>query len=313
MAAKLALAQGARSKVLFEATDASREERELNVFGGTKPIYGSDERMDWGTIRDRRIKAIAAASVALIDRLALTEEESGKIRLSALSLEDRLNLCPGQRFLKQWSSSFCSGVLVGTDQVLTAGHCIYEASHDRDAVRLESIRFAFGYTSNSQHDPGRAIFDKAQIFTAQELIAGKYRDGGDDWAVVRLDRAVPKEIAEPIRVGRTRIEKGAPIFVVGYPSGLPLKYSPGAEVLQEDTPTSFKANLDTFGGNSGSGVFSSASNELVGILVSGETDYHRSKTALCNEAYLCPRYGCSGERVIRIESVNFPSGDAAGR
>ncbi len=313
-AQRAAFSEDGKSKVLFEEADPAREQRELNELGGSKPIYGNDDRMDWGAIHDQRVKAVAAASIALVHRIALADEEDGKLRLQALTLEDKLNLCPGQRFLKQWSGSFCSGVLVGEDVVATAGHCIAEVAPASGAVRLNDIRFVFGYTASGQQDPGRSLFDKSLVFAARELIGGMNREGGGDWALVRLDRPVPREIAEPVRkIRKTRIEDKAAVFVVGYPSGLPLKYAGGAEVLKNDAALSFKTNLDTFGGNSGAGVFAGATNELVGILVSGETDYHRAKAALCNEAYLCPRYGCSGETVTRIETVEFPSGDAARR
>ena len=40
-----------------------------------------------------------------------------------------------------------------------------------------------------------------------------------------------------------------------------------------ESRTRFTTNLDSFGGNSGSPIFASPSNLLVGILVEGATDY----------------------------------------
>ena len=303
--------QELKSKVLFEEPDPARAQRELDELAqqgkasGGKPIYDKDDRMDWGAIRDRRVQAVALASVALISKNFL-DEQDGKLRLNAYTLEDKYNLCPGQRFLKQLSGSFCSGVLVTEDMVATAGHCIAEVAPVRGAVPLRDMRFVFGYTAGGQQEPGRSLFDKPQVFSARALIGGK-NDAREDWALVRLDRPVPREIAEPVKkISKTRIADKEAVFVVGYPSGLPMKYAPGADVVKNEGDSSFIANLDTFGGNSGAGVFAAKTNELVGILVSGETDYHRSKTARCNEAYLCPRYGCSGEKVTRIETVVFP-------
>jgi V8-like Glu-specific endopeptidase len=307
LADKAAFSEDGKSKILFEAIDETRERRELTELGGTKPIYGKDDRMDWGKISDRRVQATATASVALFTYVWFAEEESGTLRLRTQTLEDRLNLCPGQRFLKQWSGSFCSGVLVGEDVVATAGHCIAEVKYTSSAVPLRDIRFVFGYTASDQRDPGRSVFDRKQIFAARELIGGKNLAEGEDWALIRLDRPVPKEIAEPVKkIRKSKIEDGAPVFAVGYPNGLPLKFASGAEVRKNDSEKFFMANVDTFEGNSGSGIFSTATNELVGILTAGATDYHRSKTALCNEAYLCPRNGCSGETVTRIEIVKIP-------
>ena len=88
-AVKPAFSEDGKSKVLFEAVDAVREQRELSELGGAKPVYGNDDRMDWGKIGDRRVRAVAAASVALFTSLALAEEANGRLRLRALTLEDR--------------------------------------------------------------------------------------------------------------------------------------------------------------------------------------------------------------------------------
>jgi V8-like Glu-specific endopeptidase len=61
--------------------------------------------------------------------------------------------------------------------------------------------------------------------------------------------------------------------VIGYPSGLPAKLAGGAKVFGTASPFFFSANLDTFGGNSGSPVFNAGSNRVVGILVRGAADY----------------------------------------
>ena len=61
------------------------------------------------------------------------------------------------------------------------------------------------------------------------------------------------------------------LIVAGYPSGLPLKIDDGGRVRDPRSGTTdfFIANLDTFGGNSGSGVYDAATKQLVGILVRG--------------------------------------------
>jgi len=316
-----AFPEDGRSKVIFPPVDPAREKRELDELSqlgkvaGGKPIYGNDDRMDWGKIGDRKVKAVAAASVALFQELWLEEGADGKLHSRTMTLEDRHNLCPGQRFLKQFSIAFCSGLLVGENLVATAGHCIAEVAPSPGAKRLSEIRVVFGYTADNQRDPGRALFDKEAVFFARELVGGK-NQGNEDWALVRLDRPVPKEIAEPVKkIRKTRIEDGAPIFIIGYPNGLPLKYAPGAAVRSNQSDFYFTANLDAFEGNSGSGVFSAVTQELVGILTSGAKDYreiyHQSQGGKCNEAYLCLPEGCLGETVTRIETVEFPSGDAA--
>ena len=84
---------------------------------------------------------------------------------------------------------------------------------------------------------------------------------------------------------------------MGFPAGMPLKYAPNATVRDASNEASFVANLDTFGGNSGSGVYDQTSKKLIGILVEGEIDYKPDTSGTCNLINVCPDNGCTGETV----------------
>ncbi|MCP4151268.1 MAG: trypsin-like peptidase domain-containing protein, partial [bacterium] len=67
---------------------------------------------------------------------------------------------------------------------------------------------------------------------------------------------------------------GEPVYVIGHPVGLPLKYSPGAKV--SDTRAAyFSADLDIYSCNSGSPVFNSTDHTVVGIVVRGDSQDFR--------------------------------------
>jgi hypothetical protein len=66
----------------------------------------------------------------------------------------------------------------------------------------------------------------------------------------------------------------------------------------EPTPAFFVANLDTYGGNSGSPVFNSETHKVEGILVRGETDF--TTIGACTVSMRCPNTGCRGEDCTRI-------------
>ena len=53
---------------------------------------------------------------------------------------------------------------------------------------------------------------------------------------------------------------GTPLVVSGHPAGIPLKIAGGATVRSSQHPEYFDANLDTYGGNSGSPVSRSSRN-----------------------------------------------------
>ena len=266
--------------------------------------------MDSYAIFDPKVKIRAAASVALLTKENLAATSQGKFKVKVPTLGVKFGLCPDERFAHQHSAADCSGVLVREDAVVTAGHCVREVSKSAKSPWLADLKFVFGYSASNEKDPGKAEFDESQVFLGKLVLSGNFlpqKQGSDDWAVVQLDRPVPKDIAEPVQsIRRTKIANDERLYVIGYPSGLPLKYAPGARVRGNSERAYFVANLDTFGGNSGSGVFLSGTNELVGILVRGAADYYLDQEKGCARPFVCPSTGCDGEDVTRIEIVKLP-------
>jgi hypothetical protein len=119
---------------------------------------------------------------------------------------------------------------------------------------------------------------------------------GADWALVRVDRAVANHLVVPIRRSG-KIEDGQAVHVIGHPVGLPAKFADGAAVRENRAEEFFVANLDTYGGNSGSPVFNSVTHEVEGVLVRGETDF--VTVGNCRKSLVCPDLGCRGEDCTR--------------
>jgi V8-like Glu-specific endopeptidase len=273
--------------------------------GRSRVIYGTDDRKDWYEIKDPGILALARASVALFSPIDIPGGSDGAVRLKLRSLKDVYGLCADEKFVSQPKGAFCSGTLVGPDLVLTAGHCVREISGSGSVPAITSTRFVFGY--QMRNESSYATISPAQVYTGREVIGGTMNTKADDWALVRLSRPVPGTIAEPVsNWDPTPVKRDQKVFVVGYPSGIPLKYAPGAIVRDNSDPNFFVTNLDTFGGNSGSGVYDETSNRLIGVLVRGETDYVADQAKSCFRANICPTSGCRGEDVTRISTVHKP-------
>jgi V8-like Glu-specific endopeptidase len=123
----------------------------------------------------------------------------------------------------------------------------------------------------------------------------------DDYAFIELDRKVNDR--QPLKVRKTgKISKGASLVVIGHPTGLPTKIADGANVRTLQGKF-FVANLDTFGGNSGSAVFNAETEEVEGILVRGETDYVYNSSLGCQVPNVCSNDACRGEDVTYITNV----------
>ena len=233
-------------------------------------IYGEDTRRDLYEVDDPELERLARRSImAMFSENALQANDDGSITVRGNTLGSRYGLCEDQRYRDQPAASSCSATLVDDDLIVTAGHCIETQDE------CESKRFVLGYAMNSEDELASLTSD--QVFSCRQLVLS-VNTNSLDYAFVRLDRAVNPMFAEPAPVTQSvePLAQDEPIVMMGFPSGLPLKIDGGGFVNDPRADVSpltyFRATVDAFGGNSGSGVFNE-SGEQVGILVRGETDY----------------------------------------
>jgi hypothetical protein len=131
------------------------------------------------------------------------------------------------------------------------------------------------------------------VFSCDEIVAREYR-WNQDFAVVRLDRsATPRFTPASVHWGGLFEygPDGGSIVMIGHPVGLPMKIADNA-IVKESHVDYFQANVDAFGGNSGSGVFN-LPGEVVGILVRGVTDFDYDSDGDCYVTRVCDEgLGC---------------------
>lgn len=248
-----------------------------------KAIYGVDDRKDLFLVDDQGILNDADCVVSLFQNREVVDNGDGTSTLAVKNFGTEYNLCNNERFREQPTGAFCSGFLVAPDIVATAGHCVNPSN-------VTNILFVFGFRMVDKTTP-QTIIDNNEIYRGKDIIDQK-ETAGADWAIVKLERAVTNHtIAEVRRTGI--IQDNQAVHVIGHPCGLPTKFAGGAKV-RDNTPNEFfVANLDTYGGNSGSPVFNSDTHQVEGILVRGETDFASSNG--CDVSLVCPSTGCRGE------------------
>ncbi|KAF0126658.1 MAG: V8-like Glu-specific endopeptidase [Elusimicrobia bacterium] len=302
------------------------------VFGENKIIYGEDNRLD--QFEAPAARKTLAASVVSLWKAGDVEASGSKFKLKTVKFTDMIQeqagapLCATEPFREQPVGAFCSGSLVGEDLVMTAGHCI--TSEDK----CKDTKLVFGFAVKARGGKAPAEVSASDVYSCAKIetqrlqasdttgnpyldqLLGKISD--QDFAIIRLDRKVTGRKALAVNPEST-LKNGDALFVIGHPVGLPLKVADDASVRDiGDGKTYFLANLDTYGGNSGSAVFNARTNKVEGILVRGDQDFRAGGTeeTPCVESNRVAQDGGGGEGVTKINQdilavLTIKSGGAA--
>lgn len=256
-------------------------------------IYGDDNRLDVYQEQEDTWKNRAMSTVALLQSSKLTAIANG-YNLKTANYGTSQGLCKSEPFYDQVTAAFCSGSLIAPDIVMSAGHCVRTLS----ACKTTKFVFNFAYKAMGM-DPNFAANE--DVYSCKELIYSEVdATTKSDFSLIRLDRQVTGRMSLPVRQSGD-VSVDDPLVVIGHPSGLPTKIASGAHVRSTAPQTYFVANLDTYGGNSGSAVFNEETGLIEGILVRGEVDF--KTVGSCSVSNICSSTGCRGEDVTRVKQI----------
>ncbi|MEO0323782.1 MAG: serine protease, partial [Myxococcota bacterium] len=248
----------------------TRDGRPERVSSAERPvIYGEDERRDLFETLDLDLVDIGERSVAALVTRDIVSVGGDRVFLGTGETLDSFfansvgaPLCPEERFRDQPSAAFCSGTLIDDDLVLTAAHCVPLERFCADT----SLVFRF-----YNEGPGRlAEITEADVYDCIGIEAISWLR---DVAVLRLDRPVEGDLAPvDIRPDGRPLQPGDPIFLAGFPQGVPMKTAVG-EAGGPIDPESTAFFADIQGGNSGSAVLD-ARGRVAAVVSRGQTpDY----------------------------------------
>ena len=229
-------------------------------------VYGVDGRTEVYAETNAALRAVAETSIAMkIGIRHLDETDPSNVVITyTRTLGEAKSLCAGQPFADQIEPGTCSGTLIDSQYILTAGHCMDAAADCTGSAWV----FGFRYVA----DGTLATLTSNDVYRCAGVL-GYFDDGFVDHAVVRLDRPVVGHTPATVRVEPSGIANGTGIGLIGHPNGIPMKTDTGGVMTWSSTDlTHFHATVDAFAGNSGSGVFDLTGN-MVGVLRGGETDY----------------------------------------
>lgn len=205
------------------------------------------------------------------------------------TLQSQLNLCNTVAFGSQPIAGIGTAFIINENTMLTAGHVFQRPIQDYAIV--------FGFEISTKAGAVNRTIHKSNIFYPTK----DYKILYDlDVAIFKTSKVFNNKSTLSLGVSRS-LTKEHPIYMIGHPSGLPKKIAVNASILDNNHAQYFYTSLDGFQGNSGSPVFNFITNQVIGVLVSGETDYVFNGN--CYEDNICRVPYCKGEKVIRIETI----------
>lgn len=278
---------------------------------GTDVIYGIDNRKEINEYEDEVIvnNAKSIAVKVANQKLSIDENNPELINILNIPLKQAMpNLCESERFRDQPQLGDCSGFLISSNKILTAGHCAF-SKYD-----CANFSWVFNFVE------GKTTFTKDEVFKCKRIVTQKYEYSDQqvmDYAIIELERDTKRAPLKMRKFGKPFL--GTQLVIVGHPLGLPMKSADMATVKlpnEQEMQNLFKtiklrknyftANLDSYGGNSGSPVFNKKTGKVEGILVQGADDFEFNMDKECLESNtLSNSHKNTYEKVLRINKIDL--------
>lgn len=255
-------------------------------------VYGEDDRQDLFLLTNPRIKELSHSIAGMTLKRNLGKKQSSSIiDLLTVPYGIQHNLCKDEKFFDQPTLMNCSGFLIAPDLIATAGHCA-------DEKFCAISAWIFDYSLKSESDPLNKMAEN-NIYYCKEIVVQE-KDSLVDYGIIKLDRPVLDRAILKLNFNKN-IQLSTPIFTLGYPLGLPLKFTDKGRIRSvEKDYNYFTTDLDSFGGSSGSPVFNGNTYEVEGILVRGEYDFAWDSERNCRAINRCSQDSCKGEDVTSV-------------
>lgn len=199
------------------------------------------------------------------------------------------NLCTSEAFCKQPIIGVGTAFISSENSMISAKH-VFERS-------ITNYVVIFGYRIIQSDGMVEEYFDAENIYYPKKIM---HQDEDLDVIEFVVDRKINRPVLE-WEDSSLASKKESEVYMIGHPSGLPLKVALNASIEDTSNPLYCYTSLDSFQGNSGSPVFNFYSNKVIGVLVAGEVDYKYNGN--CYYSPVCKIPYCKGEKVIRMEEI----------
>jgi S1-C subfamily serine protease len=269
-------------------SDSERNHRKMNYINGPTQFDSRIEtlRLDPKDISQFKILQNTFAVGMIVEKGQIHRVADSIYQLDIpMTLGQKFNLCPSEPFANQPAAGIATCFVTGSNEMVTAGHVFTGA--------LSNYVVIFNFKIINKAGAYNPLILAKYIYYPSKI---KYTDSQLDVTIFSTDRSIK---TVPLKCSfSSNLTLNTPVYMIGYPSGLPQKVALNAEVSVNSNPEYIYTSLDAFQGNSGSPVFNLNTNMVIGLLVSGGTDLRPSGN--CNVSTLCKIPYCLGEKVVKI-------------
>lgn len=276
-------------------------------FAASKAIFGGDQRREIYQ-SPRKIQKMASGLANWTSPLFMEDVDQDTFRLTFEKMEDHYGLCKDEKFSQQPTAMIsCTGFLVAPDLLMTAGHCMVNIGTANDEVvpMCSDFNWLFDYYYQTPNQ-NLLLTKKENVLGCEKVLfarhTGEYEQR-KDFALIKLTKPLTKR--HIFKLSDKKIRRGMTVSLMGFGSGLPLKYSQNSVVTQDSSANFYEATVDAVGGNSGSPVLDFNGN-VIGILVRGNDDFAHDREAGCDRWNKCSARGNSC--TDGIQEDDFDSG-----
>lgn len=224
----------------------------------SRNIHGNDDRVDLYCVQSEPGMATAiGASVAIAWNANFVDGPRPGTKIIESPLD--LGLCPDEAFAGQTQGVECSGVLVAPDVVLTLSKCFAESLRDK-------LDFVLDYRASAAAPDGRVVIEAQDICRPIPGAIKTFSDGGK-LMLIGMRCGGPPRTPAPLAAGAPA--NGEMVYAIGYPGGLPAKFSGRAPVTAISDGQELRAPLDINWANSGSPAYNSRG-EVFGVVTQSD-------------------------------------------
>lgn len=240
-------------------------------------------------IWQKRILENALAVAVVVERNKLHAVTDSIYQLDiGLNLGQQFKLCPGTPFLDQPVIGLGTAFILNEQMMMTANHVFLD--------ELDHYAIVFGFEMVNKTGAYEGLIALKDIYFPTRVVQNSEIL---DVAIFEVSRPLERPVLKYSVTGPPAIN--SQIYMIGHPYGLPKKVALNASVQSNGLEEYFYTSLFASQGNSGSPVFDLETNQVIGVLVSGEIDY--TWNGSCNVSSVCRIPYCKGEKVISIASV----------